>query len=86
MKRRVRLSLLRSLVCSNTNEALEMMGIVIGIFLVVLSLLPNARFYEGRLGTKQVLPPIEPRWIPRLVLIVGGLAAILDGIWQIRHH
>jgi len=64
----------------------EMMAILIGIFIVVLSFLPDARFYEGRLGTKQRLPPIEPRWIPRLVLIVFGLAAILDGIWQIRRH
>jgi len=63
-----------------------MVAILIGTFIVVLSLLPNTRFYEGRLGTKQVLPPIEPRWIPRLVIIVGGLAAIVDGIWQIRHH
>jgi hypothetical protein len=63
-----------------------MIVVLIGIFIVVLSLLPNARFYEGRLGTKQVLPPIKPRWIPRLILITFGLAAILDGIWQIRHH
>ena len=38
----------------------------------------NAReAIEGRLGTKQVLPPLEPSWIMRLVFIVFGLAAIL---------
>jgi hypothetical protein len=58
---------------------------LIGGCIVVLSLLPNTKFYEGRLGTKQVLPPIEPRWIPRLMLMVFGLAAIIDGIWRIHH-
>ncbi len=61
-----------------------MLTIAIGIFLVVLSLLPGFKFYEGRLGTKQVLPPIEPIWIGRLVILMFGLAAILDGIWQLR--
>jgi hypothetical protein len=58
--------------------------VAIGIFLVVLSLLPGFKFYEGRLGTRQVLPPIEPAWIGRLVILMAGLAAILDGIWQIH--
>jgi len=61
-----------------------MIAILIGAFIVGLSLYPNAKFYEGRLGTKQVLPPIEPRWIPRLILILFGVAAIIDGLWQIR--
>ena len=61
-----------------------MLAILIGAFIVGLSLHPNAKSYESRLGTKQVLPPIEPRWIPRLILILFGVAAIIDGIWQIR--
>jgi len=61
-----------------------MLAILIGAFIVGLSLHPKAKFYEGRLGTTQVLPPIEPRWIPRLILVLFGVAAIIDGIWQIR--
>jgi hypothetical protein len=57
--------------------------IFIGVSVVVLSLLPNTKFYEGRLGTKQTLPPLEPQWIPRVMLIVFGLAGIFDGIWRL---
>jgi hypothetical protein len=39
---------------------------LLGLFFVVLALLPKTKFYPGRLGTKQVLPPIEPSWIPRV--------------------
>jgi hypothetical protein len=56
--------------------------IAIGVFLVVLSL-PGSKFYEG-LGTRQALPPIEPVWIGRLVILMAGLAAILGGIWEIH--
>ena len=63
-----------------------MLAIFIGLGLMVLALLPGFKFYEGRLGTKQKLPPIEPAWIGRLVILVGGLAAIVDGIWEISHH
>ena len=63
-----------------------MLEIFIGVCIAVLSLLPKSKFYEGRLGTKQVLPSIEPRWVPRLTLIVFGLAAIFDGIWHILHR
>jgi hypothetical protein len=63
-----------------------MLGILIGIFIIVLSLLPKAKFYNsGAPGAKHG-PPIEPRWIPRLILILFGLAAILDGLREIRHH
>jgi hypothetical protein len=48
-----------------------MIGLLIGIFIVVLWLLPNTRFYQGHLGTKQVLTHIQPRWIPRLVLLLS---------------
>jgi hypothetical protein len=63
-----------------------MIAILIGVFIIVLSLVPKAKFYNsGAPGTKHG-PPIEPSWIPRLVLILFGLAAILDGVWDIRHH
>jgi hypothetical protein len=60
--------------------------IAIGAFLVVLSLLPGFKFYEGRLGTRQgqASTPIEPAWIGRLVILMAGLAAVLDGIWRIH--
>ena len=67
-------------------QRLTMLEILIGLWIVILSVLPGAKFYEGRLGTRQVLPPIQPRWIPRLLLVAFGLAAILDGIWRIRHQ
>jgi len=63
-----------------------MIQFLVGLFLLVIALLPKSRFYEGRLGTKQVLPAIEPSWIPRLVIGGIGLAILLDGLQQIRHH
>jgi hypothetical protein len=53
---------------------------LLGLFLVVLALLPNAKSYPGRLGTRQVLPPIEPSWILRLFIGGIGLATFLEGI------
>ena len=50
---------------------------------MVLAVRPNVKFYEGRLGTKQILPPLEGSWIMRLLFVAFGLAAILDGIWGI---
>ena len=63
-----------------------MVEIFIGLWIVILSVLPGAKFYEGRLGTRQVLPAIQPSWVPRLLLVVLGLAAIFDGIWRIWHQ
>jgi hypothetical protein len=62
-----------------------MFEILLGLFLVVLALLPKTKSYPGRLGTKQVLPPIEPSWILRLFLGGIGLATFLDGVRQIHH-
>jgi hypothetical protein len=60
--------------------------IFIGVFLLLLAALPKTKFYNsGAPGTKYG-PPIEPAWIGRLLILMGGLAAILDGIWHIRHH
>jgi len=67
-------------------ERLPVLEIFIGLWIVILSLLPGAKFYEGRLGTRQVLPTIQPRSIPRLLLVAFGLTAIFDGIWRIRHQ
>jgi len=60
------------------------LSIAIGLFLIALALLPGFKFYEGRLGLKPLTPPIEPTWIGRLVFVMFGLAAILNGIWEIR--
>lgn len=57
-----------------------MMEIVLGSFLLVLGLIPGAKFYEGRFGRKQGLPPIEPSWIPRLFFIGIGLGVLIEGI------
>lgn len=60
--------------------------IFVGLGLLVLAALPKAKFYNsGAPGTKYG-PPIEPSWIPRLLIMVAGLAAFLDGVWRIRHH
>jgi hypothetical protein len=64
-----------------------MIAILIGVFMIVLSLLPKAKFHNSHgPGLARYGPPIEPRWIPRLMLILAGLAAILDGVWEISHH
>ena len=61
-------------------------GIVIGFALMVVSVMPGAKFYEGRLATKQVLPPIEPAWTARLFLFAVGLATLLGGLWEIHRR
>lgn len=62
-----------------------MFEILFGLFILVLAALPKTRFYNsGAPGTKYG-PPIEPSWIPRLLILVAGLAALLDGIWRLRH-
>jgi hypothetical protein len=64
-----------------------MIGILIGVGMIVMSLWPDGRFYNAHgPGLAKYGPPIEPRWIPRLMLILFGLAAILDGILEIRSH
>jgi hypothetical protein len=62
----------------------KMLEILIGIALLVMALMPKAKFYPGRLGTKQKLPPIEPSWIPRLFIFAAGLAVAADGIARVR--
>jgi hypothetical protein len=58
---------------------------LLGLFFMVLALLPKTKFYPGRLGTKQALPPIEPSWILRLVFVGIGLALFSDGVRRIHH-
>ena len=63
-----------------------MIAILIGLILVIVALLPGGNLYRsGAPGTKHG-PPIQPAWIGRLVILLGGLAAILDGIWNIYHR
>jgi len=59
---------------------------LIGLFMVIVAALPGGKFYPGRLGTTQKLPPIEPAWIGRLFIGGIGLGAMLDGLFKIRHH
>ena len=54
--------------------------------MVIVAALPGGKFYPGRLGTTQKLPPIEPAWIGRLFIGGIGLGAMLDGLFKIRHH
>jgi hypothetical protein len=64
-----------------------MFAILIGVFLIVAALLSKGMFYRSHgPGLGKYGRAIEPHWIPRLLFIVMGLAAILDGIWEIRHH
>jgi hypothetical protein len=64
-----------------------MIAILIGAFLIVFSLLSKGQFYRTHgPGLAKYGPPVEPRWIPRLMLALIGLAAILDGVWEISRH
>lgn len=63
-----------------------MIEIVLGSFLLVLALMPGAKFYEGGLGLKHLLPPIEPSWIPRLFFIGIGLGLLIEGIRAVFRH
>jgi hypothetical protein len=64
-----------------------MLSIILGVFIVVLSSLPKVTFYRSHgPGLAKYGLRIEPQWIGRLGLFLFGLAAILDGIWDIRHH
>lgn len=63
-----------------------MLEIIIGLFLVVISVLPGFEFRHGRLGTTQETPKIEPAWIGRLIILGFGVIAILDGFAELRHR
>jgi len=64
-----------------------MMTILIGVFIITMALVSRAKFYHSHgPGLGKYGLPIEPQWIVRLVLVLIGLAAILDGVWEIRHH
>ena len=74
-----------SVLSSMGDGEARMLEILIGLGLVVAALIPKAKFYPGRLGTKQKLPPIEPSWVPRLFIFAAGLAVLADGIARVRH-
>jgi hypothetical protein len=63
-----------------------MFEILFGSFFMVMALLPGAKFYPGRLGRKQGLPPIEPAWIMRLVFFGLGSGFVLEGTRGLLHH
>jgi hypothetical protein len=69
------------------NASMDIMfEILFGSIFMVFALLPKTKFYPGRLGTKQVLPPIEPAWIMRLVFFGIGLGLVLEGVRGRLHH
>ncbi|HTU35992.1 MAG TPA: hypothetical protein VMF66_19490 [Candidatus Acidoferrum sp.] len=63
-----------------------MSEVMIGAFLVVLALFPGAKFYPGRFGRKQGLPPIEPGWILRLFFVGVRLMLVVGGVQRLRNH
>jgi hypothetical protein len=64
-----------------------MFTIVLGTFLIVVGWFSNSDFYRSHgPGLGKYGPPIEPRWLPRLLLVIVGILVILDGISKIRHH
>jgi hypothetical protein len=64
-----------------------MFAVLIGVLLIATELLSKGEFYRSHgPGLGKYGPPVEPRWIVRLLLILVGLAVILDGIWDIRHR
>jgi hypothetical protein len=69
------------------NHAFDLIIIVLGAVLIVGTLISESDVYRthgpggGRYG-----PPIEPRWLGKLLLVLVGIALILDGISEIRHH
>jgi hypothetical protein len=59
--------------------------IALGIFMLVFASWRDITFYQGRLGAtvrQDRKRPIQPQWAARLLLIVIGLAALVDGIWK----
>ncbi len=58
--------------------------IVLGCFLAALGI-TGKEFYPGRAGRERGLPPLDP-WIGRLIFLGFGLAAILNGIHNLRRH
>jgi hypothetical protein len=64
-----------------------MFTILLGTLLIVIGLVSKADFYRSHgPGLGKYGPPIEPRWLPRLLLIVAGTVLVLDGISKIRHR
>jgi hypothetical protein len=57
--------------------------IVLGIFMLVVAFWPRLTFYRGRLGGtvgKEGRTPVQSQWAARLLLLVVGVAAILDSL------
>lgn len=58
--------------------------IVLGCFLVGFGLIAS-EFYPGRAGRERGLEPLTP-WIGRVIFVAFGLAAIIDGVSNLRHR
>jgi hypothetical protein len=63
-----------------------MAEIILGSFFIILAILPGTKFYEGRLGTRQILPPVEPAWVLRLFFFGVGLGVIIEGVRTVFRH
>jgi hypothetical protein len=69
------------------NHAFDWFLIVLGAFVIVATAISKSDVYRthgpglGRYG-----PPIEPRWLGKLLLVLVGIALILNGVSAIRHH
>jgi hypothetical protein len=77
-----------AILCPTRPQRLEepVFEILIGLFILVLAVLPKTKFYNSGAPGTRYGPPIEPSWIPRLLILAAGLAALLDGISRLRHH
>ena len=69
------------------NHGFDLFTIAFGVVIIVVALVSDSDVYRahgpvgGRYG-----PPIEPRWLGKLLLVVFGIVVILDGISAIRHR
>ena len=69
------------------NHAFDLFMIGLGLALILSTLISDSDVYRthgpggGRYG-----PPIEPRWLGKLLLVVIGIAVVVGGISAIRHH
>jgi hypothetical protein len=63
-----------------------MFEILIGLVLLVLVASPRAKFYRSGAPATKYGDPIEPRWIPRLLIMFAAIAVLVEGLWRIFHR
>ena len=64
-----------------------MFSVVLGAFLISVAVFSSSDVLRshGR-GLGKYGPPIEPRWLPKLLLAMVGMALVADGILEIHRH